>query len=60
MTSERFSWQNEYGVFSLDRKRSQDHVEYVERQKEHHTARSVIPALERTRGAGPELQPGWT
>jgi REP element-mobilizing transposase RayT len=59
VTGERFSWQNEYGVFSLDRKRLRDHIEYVERQKEHHTARRVVPVLERTRGGGTELEPGW-
>jgi putative transposase len=43
-----FSWQNEYGVFSFDRKRLSNHVAYVERQKEHHARGTIIPALERT------------
>ena len=43
-----FSWQDEYSVFSLDRKRLPHHIAYVERQKEHHTKGTTIPALERT------------
>ena len=54
----RFSWQNEYGVFSLDRKRLQAHVEYVDRQKEHHAEGTVVAELERVRGEGPNLQVG--
>jgi len=41
-----FSWQDEYAVFSFDRKRLKDHVDYVERQKEHHQERTIIPILE--------------
>ena len=58
LTVERFSWQNEYAVFSLDRKRLQPHVEYVDRQKERHASGTVIPELERVRGEGPALQEG--
>ena len=42
-----FYWQEEYAVFSLDRKRLPRHIGYVERQKEHHSRGDVIPALER-------------
>ncbi len=46
--SHPFFWQDEYGVFSFDRKRLSNHVAYVKRQKEHHTRGTIIPALERT------------
>lgn len=42
-----FYWQEEYGVFSLDRKRLPLFIAYVERQKEHHTNQQLIPALEK-------------
>lgn len=45
--SEPFYWQAEYGAFSFDRKRLPSVVAYVERQKEHHAARTTIPILER-------------
>ena len=41
-----FGWQAEYGAFSLDAKRLAPHVAYVERQKEHHRAGTLIRALE--------------
>jgi REP-associated tyrosine transposase len=44
----RFFWQDEYGAFSLDRKRLPSHIAYVELQKERHAQGTVIPALERT------------
>jgi putative transposase len=44
----RFAWQEEYGVFSFDRKRLPNVVAYVERQKQHHTENRTIPILERT------------
>lgn len=44
----RFAWQDEYGVFSFDKKRLPHHVAYVERQKEHHAQGTIIPLLERT------------
>jgi len=50
MSAERFSWQNEYAVFSLDRTRLKDHIAYVERQKKHHAQGTMIPELERLRG----------
>ena len=56
LSVERFSWQNEYGVFSLDRKRLQAHVAYVDRQKERHAEGTVIRDLERMRGDGPKSQ----
>jgi hypothetical protein len=43
-----FFWQDEYGAFTLDRKRLPDFVGYVERQKEHHAQNRLIPILERT------------
>jgi putative transposase len=42
-----FYWQEEYGVFSFDRKRLPNFIGYVERQKDHHTRGTVIPVLER-------------
>jgi putative transposase len=42
-----FAWQDEYGIFSLDKKRLPNHVAYVERQKEHHAQGTIIPLLER-------------
>ncbi len=42
-----FFWQSEYGVFSFDGKRLPNYIAYVERQKEHHAQRTVIPTLER-------------
>jgi putative transposase len=45
---QRFSWQEEYAVFSLDAKRLPFHVAYVDNQKTHHAKATVIPALERT------------
>ncbi|WP_322743741.1 IS200/IS605 family transposase [Vasconcelosia minhoensis] len=44
----RFGWQTEYGAFSLGKKQLHRAVEYVERQKEHHAAGSVISVLEQT------------
>jgi len=51
----RFSWQNEYGVFSFDEKRLPNYVGYVERQKEHHAQQRLIPILERTEEPTPPL-----
>lgn len=42
-----FYWQEEYGVFSFDRKRLPYFVTYVEQQKEHHKSRQLIPVLEK-------------
>jgi REP element-mobilizing transposase RayT len=47
LSSVPFYWQEEYGVFSFDRKRLPNIVSYVERQKEHHSQATIIPALER-------------
>lgn len=41
-----FAWQDEYGVFSFDKKRLSNHVAYVDRQKEHHLKSTTIPFLE--------------
>jgi len=46
----RFAWQEEYAVFSFDRKRLPYVVNYVEMQKQHHAEQSIIPILERTSG----------
>ncbi len=47
LLSQPFAWQEEYSIFSFDKKRLPNHVAYVERQKEHHTQSTTIPALER-------------
>ncbi len=44
----RFSWQDEYAIYSFDAKRLPYHVAYVENQKIHHAQATVIPILERT------------
>jgi putative transposase len=41
-----FFWQEEYGAFTFDRKRLPNYIGYVERQKEHHAQRTIIPILE--------------
>jgi putative transposase len=53
----RFEWQDEYGAFSFDAKRLPNYIAYVERQKEHHAERTVIPILERmtSENVGPRL-----
>lgn len=43
---EPFYWQEEFGVFSFDRKRLPNFVAYVQRQKEHHEQQTLIPILE--------------
>jgi putative transposase len=45
---DHFAWQAEYGAFSFDLKRLPHHIDYVERQKEHHRSGSLIHALERS------------
>jgi REP element-mobilizing transposase RayT len=47
-SEERFEWQKDYGVFSFDGKRLPYVVAYVNRQKEHHAQKTIIPVLERT------------
>jgi|GEM_PF-802511 len=42
-----FYWQEEYSIFSFDRKRLPYFVAYVEQQKEHHSKNRIIPVLER-------------
>jgi REP element-mobilizing transposase RayT len=42
-------WQSEYAVFSFDKRRLPNFVSYVERQKEHHSNKTVISVLERTK-----------
>jgi hypothetical protein len=41
-------WQEEYGVFSFDKKRLPPVVAYVAGQKQHHAEQRLIPALEQT------------
>jgi REP element-mobilizing transposase RayT len=48
LASSAFAWQEEYGIFSFDKKRPPNHIAYVERQKEHHVQGTFIPLLERT------------
>ena len=48
-------WQEQYAVFSFDRKRLPNYVRYVERQKEHHANHTTIPILERIDGQGVKL-----
>ena len=43
-----FAWQSEYGALTLGERALPAVVDYVLRQKEHHTRLSTIPALERT------------
>lgn len=44
-----FFWQEDYGIFSFDRKSLGNHIAYVKMQKYHHYgAGEVIPILERT------------
>jgi putative transposase len=42
-----FAWQDDYGVFSCDKKRLPNFISYVEGQKEHHRAGSLVQPLER-------------
>jgi len=42
-----FAWQEDYGVFSFDRKRLDPVLEYVRGQKDHHRLGRLITILER-------------
>ena len=44
--SEKFAWQEGYGVFSLGYKQLQDVVAYVQNQKSHHSQLTTHPYLE--------------
>lgn len=48
-------WQEEYGVFSFDRKRLPNFVAYVERQKQHHAEQRLYGILERTDEGGVQM-----
>ena len=48
---EPLHWAEEYGAMTFDGKRLPYVVAYVERQKEHHAAGTLIPVLERTEEA---------
>jgi putative transposase len=47
VNAEPFAWQDEFGVFSFDRKRLPYVVAYVQNQKSHHAMNNLIPSLER-------------
>lgn len=42
-----FKWQPEFGVMSFDSRQLNKVVQYVKRQKEHHSSQTTVPALER-------------
>ena len=42
-----FGWQRGYAVFSISQRALPQAVDYVQRQKEHHEAGTIIAALER-------------
>jgi putative transposase len=46
--SNRFSWQEGYGVLTLGRKQLPRAIAYVTHQKQHHQAQTLIPILEPT------------
>ena len=48
-------WQSEYGVFSFDRKRLPNYIQYVEQQKEHHSGNRTIAVLEKLEGIGVQM-----
>jgi hypothetical protein len=45
---EPLHWAEEFGALTFDGKRLPYVIAYVERQKEHHAAGTLIPVLERT------------
>jgi putative transposase len=45
-SSQKFAWQEGYGVFSLGYKQLQDVVIYVQNQKSHHSQQTTHPYLE--------------
>jgi putative transposase len=45
-SSDKFAWQEGYGVFSLGYKQLQDVVIYVQNQKSHHSQQTTHPYLE--------------
>ncbi len=51
----RFAWQESYGVFSFDRNRLANAIDYVDQQAYHHAHGSTIPLLERTEGGAPQV-----
>jgi putative transposase len=42
-----FAWQAGYGIFTVSARNLDQAIDYVRRQKEHHKAGTIIPALER-------------
>ena len=42
----KFAWQHEYGIVSLGEKQLDWVIEYINKQKEHHRAGTLIAALE--------------
>jgi putative transposase len=45
-TSDKFGWQDGYGVFSLGGKQLEQAVAYVQNQKTHHLHRTTVASLE--------------
>ena len=48
ISSDKFVWQNGYGVFSVGVKNLEIAINYVKNQKEHHRNHTIIDALEIT------------
>ncbi len=46
LTSQKFAWQSGYGVFTVGLRGLPDVVRYVENQKSHHGAQTIIAAVE--------------
>lgn len=44
--SDKFAWQEGYGVFSLGSKQLEQAIAYVQNQKTHHLEKTAIPYLE--------------
>ncbi len=42
----KFGWQNEYGVFSINKKNLELAIAYVQNQKSHHADNAIFPHLE--------------
>jgi len=51
-----FSWQQSYGVVSFGEKNLDMVIQYVKRQREHHSGTTVIPFLERDESDDAEAQ----
>jgi REP element-mobilizing transposase RayT len=51
----RFFWHTSYGVFTFDRKRLANAIDYVQNQARLHAEDAIIPVLERMDGGAPDL-----